>query len=91
MRPQVLTLPAGRDRGRRAQEKGQPMLRLPEVQLVLAVFGQLRARVTGNPERGEVVQWVLLAAIGATMAITVGAILLAKVTDKANQVSTTTP
>ena len=67
------------------------MLAIPEVQLVLALFGQLRRRATADPERGEVVQWVLLAAIGATMAITVGAIILAKMTDKANQISTTTP
>ncbi len=67
------------------------MLAIPEVQLVLALFGQLRRHVATDPERGEVVQWVLLAAIGATMAITVGAIILAKMTDKANQISTTTP
>ena len=67
------------------------MLAIPEVQLILAFFHSLRSRVGEDSERGEVVQWVLLAAIGATMAITVGAIILAKVTDKANQVSTTTP
>ncbi len=68
------------------------MFVIPEVQLVLALFGQLRRRLTDDlDERGEVVQWVLLAAIGATMAITVGAIILAKMTDKANQISTTTP
>lgn len=67
------------------------MLAIPEVQLIVAFFSQLRARVAEDPDRGEVVQWVLLAAIGATMAITVGAIILAKMTDKANQISTTTP
>ncbi len=67
------------------------MLAIPEVQLVLALFCQLRRRGAADPERGEGVQWVLLAAIGATMAITVGAIILAKMTDKANQISTTTP
>ena len=67
------------------------MFAIPEVQLVLAFFSHLRLRVAADPERGEVVQWVLLAAIGATMAITVGAIILAKMTDKANQISTTTP
>lgn len=67
------------------------MLTFPEIQLVLALFSQLRHRVAAEPDRGEVVQWVLLVAIGATMAITVGAIILTKVTDKANQVSTTTP
>jgi hypothetical protein len=86
-----LKLSADRDRGHPAREKGQRMFAIPEVQLVLALFGQLRRRVTADPERGEVVQWVLLAAIGATMAITVGAIILAKMTDKANQISTTTP
>lgn len=67
------------------------MLPIPEVQLVLALFAQFRRRVVADPDRGEVVQWVLLAAIGATMAITVGAIILAKMTDKAKQISTTTP
>lgn len=67
------------------------MFTIIEVQLVLALFGQQRRRIAADPERGEVVQWVLLAAIGATMAITVGAIILAKMTDKANQISTTTP
>lgn len=67
------------------------MFTIPELPLVVAFFGQLRQRVTADPERGEVVQWVLLAALGATMAITVGAIILAKVTDKANSISTTTP
>jgi predicted amidohydrolase len=81
----------GRNRDQSAHMKGQSMLVLPEVQLVLAMFSQLRRRVAADPERGEVVQWVLLAAIGATMAITVGAIILAKMTDKANQISTTTP
>lgn len=83
--------PAGRVRGHIRPEKGHRMLTIPEVQLVLAYFSRLRSRVTADPDRGEVVQWVLLAAIGATMAITVGAIILAKVTDKANQISTTTP
>jgi hypothetical protein len=81
----------GRNRDQSAHMKGQSMFVLPEVQLVLAMFSRLRDRVTADPERGEVVQWVLLAAIGATMAITVGAIILAKMTDKANQISTTTP
>ncbi len=85
------TPPVDRDRGQPARKKGRHMAAIPEVQLVLALFSQLRRRVTADPERGEVVQWVLLAAIGATMAITVGAILLAKMTDKANQISTTTP
>ncbi len=86
------TLPVDRDRGQPAREKGHLMYVIPEVQLVLALFGQLRRRLSEDlDERGEVVQWVLLAAIGATMAITVGAIILAKMTDKANQISTTTP
>jgi hypothetical protein len=72
-------------------KKGRHMFAIPEIQLVLALFTRLRLRATADPDRGEVVQWVLLAAIGATMAITVGAIILAKMTDKANQISTTTP
>jgi hypothetical protein len=67
------------------------MFAIPEIHLALAWFADLRRRVAADPERGDVVQWVLLAAIGATMAITVGAIILTKMTDKANRVSTTTP
>lgn len=67
------------------------MLVFPEIQFLLALYGQLRRRVGADSERGDVVQWVLVAAIGATMALTVGAILLAKVTDKANQITTTSP
>ena len=36
-------------------------------------------------------QWVLVTAIGVTLAVAVGAIIITKVTEKANQISTTTP
>jgi hypothetical protein len=64
----------------------------PEIAYVCAFFACLRARVTGpGSERGDVMQWVLVTAIGVTLAVAVGAIIITKVTEKANQISTTTP
>ena len=64
----------------------------PEVALVLVLFDAARDRVRGQDrERGDVVQWVILAAIGAAMAITVGTIIYMKVRDKANNIDTNTP
>ena len=64
----------------------------PEISYVFAVFARLRARVTGpDSQRGDVMQWVLITAIGVTLAVAVGAIIIGKVTEKANQISTTTP
>ena len=68
------------------------MQRSPEIVYLLAVFTVLRARVAGgDSERGDVMQWVLVTAIGVTLAVAVGAIIISKVTEKANQISTTTP
>jgi hypothetical protein len=49
-----------------------------------------RARRSGR-ERGDAVQWVLVAAIGAALAVTAGTIIYTKIRDKANGISTTTP
>ena len=68
------------------------MQRSPEIAYVLAVFTLLRARVAGaDSQRGDVMQWVLVTAIGVTLAVAVGAIIIGKVTEKANQISTSTP
>lgn len=64
----------------------------PEAALTIAFFDAVRARVRhDDPERGDVVQWVILAAVGAMMAIAVGTIIYLKVRDKANSISTDTP
>ena len=68
------------------------MQRSAEIAYVLAVFALLRTRVAGaDSQRGDVMQWVLVTAIGVTLAVAVGAIIISKVTEKANQISTSTP
>lgn len=49
----------------------------------------LRGRIalTSSDERGEVVPWVIIVAVTAALAIAVGAIIVAKVTQKANNVN----
>jgi len=80
-----------------AQHPVQPRLAalaavFPEVAFTLTFFNAVRARVRqGDPERGDAVQWVILAAVGAMMAIAVGTIIYMKVRDKANSISTDTP
>ncbi len=65
---------------------------VPEITFALVVFAALRYRVAGQDrERGDAVQWVILAAIGAAMAITVGTIIFVKLRDKANSITTDTP
>ena len=73
---------------------------LPEVTLGMLLFTvarqQLRTRLDrrwpgDDRERGDVVQWVILAAIGAAIAITVGTIVYNKVKSKANSITTDTP
>ena len=67
----------------------------PEVGLGLLLFDAARHRVhvmrTEDPERGDAVQWVILAAIGAVIAITVGTIIYNKLKTKANNITTDTP
>ena len=63
----------------------------PEILLLVVAADALRARVAGDKERGDAVQWVILAAIGAALAITVGTIVFNKIRDKANTITTTTP
>lgn len=58
----------------------------PEIQPLL---WWLRGRIalTSTDERGEVVPWVIIVAVTAALAIAVGAIIVAKVTEKANNVN----
>lgn len=64
----------------------------PEISLGLMLFEAVRARVRADdPERGDAVQWVILAAIGAAIAITVGTIIFTKLRSKANNITTDTP
>ena len=64
----------------------------PELAVGLAVWQAWHARVRGDdPERGDAIQWVILTAIGAAIAITVGTIIYTKLQNKANSIDVTTP
>lgn len=64
----------------------------PELAVGLALFDAWRERVRGDdPERGDAVQWVILTAVGAAIAITVGTIIYLKLQNKANSIDVTTP
>ena len=64
----------------------------PEITLGALLFDAARHRLReqGN-DRGDAVQWVILAAVGAAIAITVGTILYGKLKSKANDITTDTP
>ena len=65
---------------------------LPEFALGLSMFAAVRARVRAeDPDRGDAIQWVILTAIGAAIAITVGTIIYNKLKTKANNITTDTP
>ena len=68
-------------------------LLFPEITLGLALYAAAGARLRsgGDRERGDAVQWVILAAIGAAIAITVGTIIYNKLKSKANNITTDTP
>ena len=64
----------------------------PELTIGLALWEAVRARALGDdPERGDAIQWVILTAIGAAIAITVGTIIYTKLQSKANNIDVTTP
>jgi hypothetical protein len=68
----------------------------PEMPVVLALAAvltdRLRLRLAGtDPERGETIQWVIITAVGAAMAITVATIIYVKVRAKAASITTDTP
>jgi len=56
-----------------------------EIQFIIA-WAQNRMATARRDERGEVTEKVLIIAIFAALAITVGAIIVAKVTDKTNSI-----
>jgi hypothetical protein len=62
--------------------------RLPVEVQVLTYWLKARIDLARHDERGEgVVQWVIIVAIVAALAIAVGAIIVAKVTAKANNIN----
>jgi hypothetical protein len=62
--------------------------RLPVEIQVLAYWLRARIDLASGDERGEsVVQWVIIVAVVAALAIAVGAIIVAKVTAKANNIN----
>lgn len=72
------------------------LLLFPEITVGLLLFDTAKAahqrRLAGDdPERGDAIQWVIVTAIGAAIAITVGAIIFTKLQNKANDIDVTTP
>lgn len=80
-----------------AHTAGAGLLRLfPEIAVGLLLFDAMRAGVTGrlagdDRERGDAIQWVIVTALGAAIAVTVGAIIFNKLEGKANDIDVTTP
>jgi hypothetical protein len=72
------------------------LLLFPEITVGLLLFDAVKAahlhRFDGDdPERGDAIQWVIVTAIGAAIAVTVGAIIFNKLETKANNIDVTTP
>ena len=72
------------------------VLLFPEITVGLLLFDAIRhtmqQRLQGqDPDRGDVIQWVIMTAIGAAIAVTVGAIIFSKLQSKANNIDVTTP
>ena len=68
----------------------------PEIAIGLLLFDAMRQathqRLAGeHPQRGDAIQWVIVTAIGAAIAVTVGAIIFNKLEGKANSIDVTTP
>ena len=68
----------------------------PEIAVGLLLFDAAKAahlhRLDGDdPERGDAIQWVVVTALGAAIAITVGTIIYNKLENKANNIDVTTP
>ncbi len=63
--------------------------RRPRPWAVLATAVQ--RRLAGRDERGDVYSSTIVVAVAVVIAITVGGILMAKFTDKANSIDTDTP
>ena len=72
------------------------VLLFPEITLGLLLFDAVRhtmqQRLDGQDrDRGDVIQWVIMTAIGAAIAVTVGVIIFKKLQTKANNIDVTTP
>lgn len=106
MTPTVQTLAQrGADMGRAPVRKARQGLRVagagllllfPEIAIGLLLFDAVKAtqlnRLNGeDPERGDAIQWVVVTALGAAIAITVGTIIYNKLETKANNIDVTTP
>ena len=64
----------------------------PELVVGLGLWRALASRIRDDdPERGDAIQWVILTAVGAAIAITVGTIIYTKLQNKANHIDVTTP
>ena len=63
---------------------------LPLTTRVITIWAMIRHRMldTRHDQRGEVTSQVILIAIFAALAIAIGAIIVAKVTDRANSIPT---
>jgi Flp pilus assembly pilin Flp len=61
---------------------------IPPSLMVLAAWLRVRYDSAHRDERGiETIEWVIIAAIAAGLAIAVGAVIVAKVTGKANRIN----
>lgn len=72
------------------------LLQFPEITVGLLLFDAAkqaqRRRMDGeDPDRGDAIQWVIVTAIGAAIAVTVGSIIFNKLQTKANNIDVTTP
>ncbi len=68
------------------------LLIFPELLVGALLLSATRQRVRGeHPERGDAIQWVIVTAIGAAIAVTVGTIIFNKLQSKATNIDVTTP
>jgi hypothetical protein len=72
------------------------LLFFPEITVGLLLFdaakvAQQKRYAGDDPERGDAIQWVVITALGAAIAVTVGAIIFNKLETKANNIDVTTP
>lgn len=51
------------------------------------VMNRIDAMRSQDPDRGDVPGWVIVTAIVVTLALAIGAIIVTKVTDKANSIN----
>jgi len=61
---------------------------MPELAVIMGIWQRVKARLGESDDRGEVTEKVILVALFAALAIAVGAIIVAKVTEKANSIPT---